>query len=72
MAANRDGGGDNTVAELLGFSSRCSLNSVFFEFNTMYDAMSLICGKINSPVLDIGRMGMGRWSLATTTTRYAR
>ncbi len=72
MAANRDGGGDNTVVELLGFSSRCSFNSIFFEFNTNYEAMSLICGKINSSMLDMGRMGMGRWSLATKTTRYTR
>ena len=30
-AANRDGGGDNIVAELLGFSSRCSLSSLFLN-----------------------------------------
>jgi len=42
----------------------------FFEFNTEYEAMSLICGKINSLLLDIEHMGMGRWSLATTTTRH--
>ena len=27
----------------------------FFESNTKYEAMSLICGKINSSLLDIAR-----------------
>ncbi|MDH3664503.1 MAG: hypothetical protein OEU92_31570, partial [Alphaproteobacteria bacterium] len=40
---------------------------------TNFDAqLSLICGKINSSLLDIEHMAKERWSLATTTTRYSR